>query len=200
MNYAKIQEILEHDTKFYPIVSVRDAKVNVRGSDVAYSSLTVQVAAKMQEMKCDERSCPRHIVLAVAARITSGSVSATPPPVAQNSVAKVDAAEVVVVKSVPTPGLAATPARIAAKSQQEQFTQFVDRNDIVKLQSTVAISQLLAAIAQLAETDTWPGHEERKEQLAKLLTTYEAVSRAHINLSVKQIISSGKTEVKTVTG
>jgi len=186
MNYAKIQEILESENAFRNLVAARNTKVVTRGGGEAmYSAMTVQVAEGLQARRMDDKAGNRPIVIALAMQLNraSGPTVAPPAPLPVKPKVVTPEEETVKVKAVPSPALQADPAR----QQQQQLTAFVDRGDIIRYQSAVAISQLLAAVYQLAESDTWPGYEGRKKLLGDLLDEYETVSKQHVNLSVKQL-------------
>jgi hypothetical protein len=190
MNYAKIQEILESEASFKGQVSTRDTKGATRGGGEAmYSALAVRVGNMLTEIGSDDKSNQKAVVLALAMRAVSSSAPpppASPPPPKPRTVVATE--EPVKVTSVPSPALQANPVRQQQKKQGVALDQFVDRNEIARYQSSIAISQLLAAVWQLAESDTWTGHERRKSILGDLMDEYEVVAKQHINLSVKQLI------------
>lgn len=187
MNHAKIQTILDNDTKFGPIVACRDTKVVARsGVEVYYANLTVQVANAIGEVSTTDKACSRIVVLAYATRLsksqpTSASANQAPPK-------KVAPIETIVVRPAPVEPTKLTSEKAQQKVQQADLAQFMARGDILKFQGSVAIGQLLAAVFQLAESDCWEGHERRKELLNELLESYEGISKRHVNFSVKQII------------
>jgi hypothetical protein len=194
MNYNKIQEILQGDSKFAPLAANRDVKVVVRGGECSYSALTVRVAQEMAARGIEDKSFQKTIILAIAATLSSGGdvLPKTPaPPIACPPPQPVkkpveDKAERVTVK----PTQSYTPSAPVKQTMQQQakLDKFVERGDILKYQSAVAITQLLASIFQLADNDTWPGNEKRKALLNELLLSYEDISKTHVNLSVRQIL------------
>ena len=198
MNYNKIQEILQSDSKFAPLVANRDTKVTIRGGECLYAALTVRVAQEMAARGIDDKGFQKTLILAFAATLSNGIVPpkasppavvpvpprAQPPPEKREANEKV---ERVVVKPSTNPAVV-SPAKQAAKQQQDKLDKFVERGDILKYQSAVAMCQLLASLFQLAENDTWPGNDKRKALLNELLESYEEQSKQHVNLSVKQIL------------
>lgn len=193
MNYAKIQDILESEASFRDQVRNRTSKVATRGGGEAmFSPLAVQIGERCQLMKIESKAGNRAYVLAIARQLAGATNGASPvvrPPVpVVRPHVPAPSEEAVVVKSVPSPELEATPARQSQRRQTADLEQFVDRNDILKYQVAIAISQLLAAVYQLAQEDTWDGHESRKKLLEELLDEYESTSKQHVNFSVKQLI------------
>jgi hypothetical protein len=186
MNYSKIQEILEHDLRFGPSAVLRDTKVPTRSGEVIYSSLTVKVAEAIGQSSYTEKTCSRATVLAFAQRITKGQP--TPCASAILSTNKTETPATIIVRPAPTAEVKPSVEKAQLKAQQADLAQFVTKGDILKFQGAVAIGQLLAAVFQLAESDCWEGHEHRKELLNELLDSYEAVSKRHVNYSVKQIL------------
>jgi hypothetical protein len=192
MNYAKIQEILASDAKFGPSVALRDTKVPTRNGEVVYASLTVQVADAIEKHGLPDKSCSRAIVLAFATRLSKGQPAPTAAVVVQPPTPQEPAT--IVVRPAPTSDVKPSPEKAQQRVQQADLAQFVSRGDIIKFQASVAIGQLLAAVFQLAESDCWEGNERRAVLLNELLESYEAVSKQHVNLSVKQIIRAKAEE------
>lgn len=196
MNFSKIQEILEHDAKFGPLVSQRDTKVQTRNGEVVYSALTVKVAEAIERSGAGDKSCSRASVLAQALMLTRGQaapVGAVAPPVK-----KADEPATIVVRPASTTEQKSVD-KAQQKAQQIDLAKFVSNGDILKFQASVSIGQLLAAVYQLAESDCWDGFERRRDLLNELLESYETVTKKHINFSVKQIIR-GKAEEQFRTG
>lgn len=191
MNFAKIQEILEHDAKFGPLVTQRDTKVGTRNGEVVYAALTVKVADAIERSGSPDKSCSRTTVLAHASLLLRGQpapVGATAPPVK-----KADTPETIVVRPSPSAD-SKSPEKVQQKAQQADLAKFVSNGDILKFQGAVAIGQLLAAVYQLAESDCWEGFEHRRDLLNELLESYEIISKKHVNFSVKQIIRAKAEE------
>jgi len=196
MNFSKIQDILEHDAKFGPLVSQRDTKVGTRNGEVAYAALTVKVADAIEKSGAADKSCSRATVLAHASIILKGQpvpTGAAAPPAKKAETP----ATIVVRPAQPSEPKAGEKAQ--QKAQQIDLTKFIAQGDILKFQGAVAIGQLLAAVYQLAESDCWDGFERRRELLNELLESYENVSKKHVNFSVKQIIRA-KAEEQFRTG
>lgn len=190
MNYAKIQETLEADKMFGPLVAVKDVKVNTRNGEVFFSALTIQIAEAIEKRGMLDRAGHRPTILAFAGILTKGKPI---PPGAAPVVKKPDVPETIVVKSAPAPEPkpAAPPVQ---RVRDSELAKFVDKGDILKFQSTIAIGQLLAAVYQLAENDYWEGYEQRRKLLNDLLDSYEAVSKKYVNFSVKQILRAKAEE------
>lgn len=193
MNYNKIQEILQGDSKFAPLVANRDTKVPTRGGETAFAALTVRVAQEMTSRGIEDKGWQKTLILAFAARLSSGvaiepSVAATQKaaPIAKKGTE--EKVERVTVKPTQSPSAPVSPAKQAVQQQSQQLAKFIDKGEILKYQSAIAICQLLASIFQLAESDSWPGNEKRKALLNELLESYEELSKNHVNLSVKQLL------------
>lgn len=195
MNYNKIQEILQSDAKFAPLVDVRDTcVVGPNGERNVYAALTVQVAKEIAARGISYKNIQKIMVLALAATLCK---DATPPmqqspiqkpvdnPVPPEKVPVPEKVERVVVTPLSATD---TPVKAEARQQSAKLDKFVESNQIIKYQSAIAITQLLASIFQLSDNDNWPGHERRKALLNELLESYEEMSRNHVNLSVKQLI------------
>jgi hypothetical protein len=185
MNFSKIQEILEHDAKFGPLVAQRDTKVGTRNGEVVYAAMTVKVADAIEKSGSPDKSCSRATVLAHAALLIRGQPA--PAGTVAPPVKKAETPETIVVRPAPSVE-PKSPDKVQQKAQQVDLAKFVSNGDILKFQGAVAIGQLLAAVYQLAESDCWEGFEYRRGLLNDLLESYEAVSKKHVNFSVKQII------------
>jgi hypothetical protein len=186
MNYSKIQDILEHDSKFGPSAALRDTKVPTRSGDVVYSDLTVKVAEAIEQLNYSEKTCSRAVVLAFAQRVYNGQPTPSTPVVVVPKKAEIP--ETIIVRPAPVAEVKPSVEKAQLKIQQADLAQFIAKGDILKFQGAVAIGQLLAAVFQLAESDCWDGHERRRELLNELLDSYETVSKRHVNYSVKQIL------------
>ena len=193
MNYNKIQETLQGDSKFAPLVANRDVKVPTRGGEVAFAALTVRVAQEMSARGIEDKGWQKTLILAFAAKLSSGITTAPSGVEPKRSAVALkkgveEKAERVTVRPTQNPSSPVSPAKQAIQQQNQQLAKFIDKGEILKYQSAIAVCQLLASIFQLAEHDTWPGNEKRKALLNELLESYEELSKSHVNLSVKQII------------
>jgi hypothetical protein len=192
MNYSKIQDILAHDAKFGPSAAHRDTKVPTRSGEVVYSALTIQVAEAIEATGMSDKNCSRATVLAFATRISLSQPVGAGAPVLPPK--KIESPETIVVRPAPASEVKLSPEKVQQKVQQADLAQFIAKGDILKFQGAVAIGQLMAAIYQLAEGDCWEGNERRRELLNELMESYEAVSKRHVNFSVKQIIRAKAEE------
>lgn len=209
MNCARIQKVLDDEPRFQAIVSRRDQRISVKGTEHHYAPLTVAVGKALEGAGVDDTKCTREFILAFALRVSAGplpvvSTEEKPSSAVKPKVPKVskkaavvqyppsdvtaqapsDAPEPVTVKCTPNPSAAPRP-QIAV---QEKLNQFIASGDMLRFQCCVAAGQLLAALYQLAEHDNQPGNEERKTLITTLVDKYEEMSKTYIQFSVKQII------------
>jgi hypothetical protein len=201
-NHAKIQEVLENDRTFQTLVANKDTEVESRSGRTSFSSLTVRTAEALASAGYKDKTVPRPIILAVASKLMNGQplpVVSTKEPEAVAGARKRTAKPTTKAESEGKPVEVrvdrSTPEDVSQPKPPEnqvatsnQLATFMDKGDILRFQSAVAIAQLLAAVFQLAEHDTWAGHEKRKEKINILLDDFEQVARNHVNLSVKQIV------------
>jgi len=206
VNCARIQKVLEDEPRFAATVARRDQRVTIKGVEHSYAALTVAVGQALQQAGVDDTKCPREFILVFAMKSAEGTL---PPPLPEGTKPPVAITPRAVVKARPVkPKPEAVPADapkppepvtvVCAQSPsappraqsvaQEKMNQFIASGDMLRFQCCVASGQLLAALYQLAEQDTQPGHEERKALITALVDKYEEMAKTYINFSVKQII------------
>lgn len=199
MSYLRIQKVLEADSVFTSQVANKDTEVAVRnGEKVMLPSLVVNVFSILKANGCNMQSVSRTAILAAATRLADGEPVPVAPPApiieqapkpARKKAATpvVKPPESVKTQKSTTKPVVVTTARAGAP-RPIALEKPIDTEVIHCYQCAVASAQLLAALHQLFEKDTFPGHELRKKKLDDLINEVEQSSSQHVNLSVKAII------------
>jgi hypothetical protein len=186
MSYHRIQKVLAADNMFASRVT---GKVDITPGTTA-PKFVVDVYNYLKAGGQDMQAVPKMQVLAAAMQLASGTAAPPPPPPVPPDPAPRPAKKVakpMIPKSTTKP-LVVSTVRAGEPRLAVPASPLVDAEVIHRYQCAVASAQLLAALHQLFERDTFPGHEGRKKKLDELITDVEQMSSAHVNLSVKAII------------
>lgn len=188
---------------FAPRVQVKDTEVLLRNNEKTHvSSLAADVFQVLKGAGCNMQAVPKMTVLAAAARLSNGLP--VPQPAAPVPPTTEDAPPAGPKKvTEPSPPAAPRTPRSTTKPVVVTTTRTsnvlrptevpVSVEVIHQYQCMIASAQLLAALHQLFERDTFPGHEQRKHKLEDLINDVESMSSQHVNLSVKAIIRNKAT-------